>query len=928
MGRILDKVRYEIKDKPVIQDYFIGTDSQNNGKTVNFEMAAVISTVAGQGQADRIVSGRPVWIPDTLSFYIPVITYYLQGQLLYTEPITITLDAADTFNPRTDVIAVTIDSEVYVEKGTPAPDPAKPTLPDGNDYLELTFVDIAAGGLVPSGALTELIYNEYAGEPTEYTATEDTVNTSIKLGNETNPFKGTKCIYVVSPNTGDLMSFYNNTPTTVSLEDSIVLAVRLDTTLSIKARMFMSFYKAGSVVSDTINIINNSYNFNTGFLYDYQLISIPFSAFTFSNIEFDRITIQLFNLGGAVFRFDDINRVIGINQPPENEIYVLPVATASVLGGVKIGSGIDITGDGVISAQQYILPTATTTILGGVKVDGTSITIDGNGVISGASTYSLPIATDVILGGVIVDNVTITVDGAGVISATPSAIIPQDDGNGIGYVLSDRDNAKFTGVGLGSIDLTINTATETDTDYGVTSEYGFSTGLANKLPIGGSNFGGHQAHGYGNTVQGWYGNMAYGAYNNITNGYNFVTFGYSNTANMTPSIGHGFSAGGFNDSSAYWNNAIGFRISAKAKGFTGVGLANTIWAGTATAANRPAFTVGIGDAISTQTPDYGDVILRKDGLVVRFNAEVVLPETTIAIIDAEVTGRQAITREYLEAQNFTAGETVNQVAHGFIVGDGIKNNGTIYIKALADSPTNSDIIGLVTVVTDVDNFTVQYGGIMTTGTWTLGEKYFLSNVTAGLVTNSVLTYAVGEVRQFVGTGVPTGLLIEIDLGDEVVEADPTAVSENLFDAQSLLLSIADNSPFAQVVPVSNFVGRKATGDIGVLTVAEANAMLLPKIDTVEEDAVVTGTKNIDWNAYETFVYTTTGAVTLSDINLPASGKSKTITLHVTGDFAITYPTGWDVNISGQYFGTVLNTIVVEYVASSTPFYKVQITQPD
>ena len=37
---------------------------------------------------------------------------------------------------------------------------------------------------------------------------------------------------------------------------------------------------------------------------------------------------------------------------------------------------------------QYTLPTASTTVLGGVKVDGSTITINGSGVISGASTYN------------------------------------------------------------------------------------------------------------------------------------------------------------------------------------------------------------------------------------------------------------------------------------------------------------------------------------------------------------------------------------------------------------------------------------------------------------------------------------------------------------------------------------------------------------
>lgn len=59
--------------------------------------------------------------------------------------------------------------------------------------------------------------------------------------------------------------------------------------------------------------------------------------------------------------------------------YSLPVATASVLGGVKIGSGISIDANGVISASGggYTLPNATTSTLGGVIV-GT-----GLGVSSG-----------------------------------------------------------------------------------------------------------------------------------------------------------------------------------------------------------------------------------------------------------------------------------------------------------------------------------------------------------------------------------------------------------------------------------------------------------------------------------------------------------------------------------------------------------------
>lgn len=269
-------------------------------------------------------------------------------------------------------------------------------------------------------------------------------------------------------------------------------------------------------------------------------------------------------------------------------------------------------------------------------------------ILALSGEYVLPVASTVTLGGVKIDGTTITIDGSGIITANYStaAIIAEDQGNGIGYFVYNREPTKYSPIGLRSIDLTVTPISEPLTTYGVESLEGFSTGSANRLPAGVGNYGGHQAHGYGNTVYGYYGNMAFGAYNSITNGYNFVTFGYTNTAAMTAQVGHGFSAGGFNSSTSYWNNALGFRISASAKGFTGVGLANTVYTGSATAPDRPAFTVGIGDASSNAGAGYGNVISRKDGFVVKFNGEVVLPETTIAIIDAEATGKSLVTKEW------------------------------------------------------------------------------------------------------------------------------------------------------------------------------------------------------------------------------------------------------------------------------------------
>ena len=64
--------------------------------------------------------------------------------------------------------------------------------------------------------------------------------------------------------------------------------------------------------------------------------------------------------------------------------YSLPTATAYRLGGIKVGRGLSVTGDGTLSAdaQEYSLPTATAYRLGGVKV-GDYLDIAADGTLSG-----------------------------------------------------------------------------------------------------------------------------------------------------------------------------------------------------------------------------------------------------------------------------------------------------------------------------------------------------------------------------------------------------------------------------------------------------------------------------------------------------------------------------------------------------------------
>ena len=260
------------------------------------------------------------------------------------------------------------------------------------------------------------------------------------------------------------------------------------------------------------------------------------------------------------------------------------------------------------SGGSYVLPTATTSLLGGVKIDGTTITIS-----------------------------------SGTISATPGVIIEQDDGNGPGYVIAGRNPLNFDPVGFGSFDVS---SAFSAGGFGASSDGGFAVGGEHVMQRGASNFGQHMAVGYGNTVGGYYNNMSFGTFNTLTNGYSFFQAGYSNTASMQPTVGHGAQIGMFNDATTHWNVSLGARVQNNWKGTVAVGMANLIDAAGSTDTDRPAFIVGVGTVNSTAGAGYGDVGVRKTGLLVRFDGEVTYPELTTTTINADTTGKAAVTKEW------------------------------------------------------------------------------------------------------------------------------------------------------------------------------------------------------------------------------------------------------------------------------------------
>jgi len=86
---------------------------------------------------------------------------------------------------------------------------------------------------------------------------------------------------------------------------------------------------------------------------------------------------------------------------------------------------------------------------------------------------------------------------------------------------------------------------------------------------------------------------------------------------------------------------------------------------------------------------------------------------------------------------------VTQAAHGFVVGDVIRESGVAntYTKAQADSSDNGEVVGIVTFVDNVNQFTYTTQGIIEAGVPVApaGTVFFLSDSVAGGLTTTAPT---------------------------------------------------------------------------------------------------------------------------------------------------------------------------------------------
>lgn len=354
MGRISNQNLYPLDDTLSESDYLIGTDSNSGLPTKTYLIGSIVSLLDGTLRSDGILTGSAVWQQD-LDFLVSDLEFILDGIFGTSNSDLVTMQPADPTNPRIDLILVNALGVLSTLEGTASPDPSKPLIQDPTEFLEVTFVEIAAGATEPTGASKDLVYDEDVGSPVEWDATENTGGLRIFLASPDAPNTGLVSIKVLDSNTsGDIISLVSDTTFTVADISSVEFYLRISEAYPKKSKILFTFFSSSTVASSSVTVKKGVFGFDGTTLNTYANINIPIEEFNFTETTIDRIDIEFKNLPGPATFIDTMNLVFGGNNPPipDNAVYLL-------VDDLAANNSIELTKDGDVVSTVGNLATLT-----------------------------------------------------------------------------------------------------------------------------------------------------------------------------------------------------------------------------------------------------------------------------------------------------------------------------------------------------------------------------------------------------------------------------------------------------------------------------------------------------------------------------------------------------------------------------------------
>jgi hypothetical protein len=260
---------------------------------------------------NALVSGSAVWSGSGLVYNVTDTIYYIDGVRYTSAAANITLSAADATHPRIDIIYVDASGTANKITGTPGANPIKP-IADPSTQLELTSILVPAGATTPSGVSNETVYAENA----EWTTSSNGTG-SPNFNATTDPFAGTKHIsvsaFISTAGSASQLTFTDSGTNSVGSFTSLSFRIKLGASFPNSGRINVLLKNGSSIISSNVIVQSGQYGFSRNDTTNYQLISIPISAFTLNvgvGASFDVLVLSFYGTGGSAsipaFKVDGI----------------------------------------------------------------------------------------------------------------------------------------------------------------------------------------------------------------------------------------------------------------------------------------------------------------------------------------------------------------------------------------------------------------------------------------------------------------------------------------------------------------------------------------------------------------------------------------------------------------------------------------------
>jgi hypothetical protein len=255
---------------------------------------------------NQLLDGCGVAWTAGLSFTVSPCSYLIANTHYSSLLSNVTLATADPSNDRIDVIAVDSTGVVITLTGIPSVNPVPPSV-DLSSQLQVTFVSVPAGALVPANIVVTDIYHENA----EWTCA---TSANVNCASTSNPHQGTKDIEFTNAVTGNFARLTIPSGTIdLATRNNLVFWIRSKAAWASTRGVTLQWFNGTTAKCSAVLLKDSVFTFTSTNTTAYQQIVIPTSVFNCAGIPVTRLQYTVAGTGTTLgFYLDDIQLQGGV----------------------------------------------------------------------------------------------------------------------------------------------------------------------------------------------------------------------------------------------------------------------------------------------------------------------------------------------------------------------------------------------------------------------------------------------------------------------------------------------------------------------------------------------------------------------------------------------------------------------------------------